>query len=108
MQSHTSTDRLPKAEDIVNDMCLNKQVSNGKNAALAWHVQDVSGEISLTPEHQNYLIQRHGTIDLSPLPSQDPTDPLNWRSVRVWHITPLTERTVLNVQLYLCKTETIR
>lgn len=34
----------------------------------------------LTPEHREYLIARHGTVDLNPLPSMDPADPLNWAS----------------------------
>ncbi|KAI3403423.2 hypothetical protein KGF56_003707 [Candida oxycetoniae] len=33
---------------------------------------------SLSPEHYDYLMQRHGTVDLDPLPSSDPNDPLNW------------------------------
>jgi hypothetical protein len=32
----------------------------------------------LTEEHRDYLIQRHGTVDLDPLPSADPADPYNW------------------------------
>ena len=28
--------------------------------------------------HHDYLIRRHGTADLVPLPSIDPADPLNW------------------------------
>ncbi|KAF1981651.1 synaptic vesicle transporter [Aulographum hederae CBS 113979] len=35
---------------------------------------------SLTEEHREYLLQRHGTLDLDPLPSKDPADPLNWPS----------------------------
>ncbi|KAF2168890.1 hypothetical protein M409DRAFT_20904 [Zasmidium cellare ATCC 36951] len=33
---------------------------------------------SLTPEHREYLIQRHGTVDLDPLPDPNDKDPLNW------------------------------
>lgn len=33
---------------------------------------------TLTEEHRDYLIQRHGTVDLDPLPSADPADPYNW------------------------------
>ncbi|RFU33790.1 hypothetical protein B7463_g2535, partial [Scytalidium lignicola] len=34
----------------------------------------------LSPEHRDYLLARHGTLDLEPLPSMDPADPLNWPS----------------------------
>lgn len=32
----------------------------------------------LTQEHRDYLIQRHGTLDLDPLPGCDGADPMNW------------------------------
>ena len=32
----------------------------------------------LDPEHHKYLILRHGSVQLDPLPSADPEDPLNW------------------------------
>lgn len=33
---------------------------------------------SISPEHREYLIQRHGTVELDPLPGHDDKDPLNW------------------------------
>jgi hypothetical protein len=32
----------------------------------------------LSPEHQQYLIQRHGTVDLDPVPGPGGADPYNW------------------------------
>lgn len=29
----------------------------------------------LSQEHRDYLIQRHGTLELDPMPSDDPADP---------------------------------
>jgi hypothetical protein len=46
------------------------------------HVETITNE-SLTPEHRQYLIGRHGTADLEPLPSMDPVDPLNWPTWKV-------------------------
>ncbi len=40
-------------------------------------------------ELRSYLIARHGTADLNPLPSQDPSDPLNWSSWKVKVLNPL-------------------
>lgn len=37
----------------------------------------------LSPEHRDYLIQRHGTVDLMPLPFPTPDDPLNWPTWKV-------------------------
>lgn len=41
---------------------------------------------NMSNEHRDYLIKRHGTADLDPLPTMDPADPLNWPAwkVRVW------------------------
>ncbi|KAL2822887.1 MFS general substrate transporter [Aspergillus granulosus] len=33
---------------------------------------------TLSEQHQAYLIRRHGTLDLDPVPSMDPADPYNW------------------------------
>jgi hypothetical protein len=46
------------------------------------HIENgLSGEIS--QQHRDYLIARHGTTDLSPLPTMDPADPLNWPAWKV-------------------------
>jgi hypothetical protein len=42
-----------------------------------------AGEINdshkeLSAAHKEYLLQRHGTLDLDPLPSASPADPYNW------------------------------
>ncbi|KAF2770298.1 MFS general substrate transporter [Teratosphaeria nubilosa] len=34
----------------------------------------------ISQEHRDYLIQRHGTLQLDPLPTADPADPYNWPS----------------------------
>lgn len=34
----------------------------------------------LSQEHQAFLLDCHGTLDLSPIPSMDPADPYNWPS----------------------------
>lgn len=33
---------------------------------------------ALTSEHHDFLMKRHGSVQLDPLPSSDPADPLNW------------------------------
>jgi MFS family permease len=35
-------------------------------------------QLSLSSDHHEYLLQRHGTISLDPVPTADPKDPLNW------------------------------
>jgi len=48
------------------------------------NVEDAAGA-GLTPEHREYLMQRHGTLNLDPLPSANPADPLNWPD---WKVVP--------------------
>lgn len=53
-----------------------KERDNVENGTAPVFVnQDVA---NLTQEHRDYLMQRHGTLDLDPLPSADPADPYNW------------------------------
>jgi hypothetical protein len=50
------------------------------------HVDVVNDRIS--PQHEAFLLARHQTCDLDPLPSSDASDPLNWPSWKVSHNDP--------------------
>ncbi|KNG90364.1 MFS multidrug transporter, partial [Aspergillus nomiae NRRL 13137] len=41
-------------------------------------IQNVDATSLLSDQHRDYLLQRHGTLDLDPIPSMDPADPYNW------------------------------
>ncbi|RDW89965.1 uncharacterized protein DSM5745_01740 [Aspergillus mulundensis] len=41
------------------------------------------GEEGLSREHQNYLLNRHGTLQLNPIPLMDDNDPYNWPAWKV-------------------------
>lgn len=43
---------------------------------------------SLSPEHREYLVARHGTFELDPVPAMSELDPLNWSSSKVSHPSP--------------------
>ena len=48
----------------------------------------------ISQEHRDYLLARHGTLELDPLPSADPADPYNWpqwKKVRIDHTLHLGE-----------------
>lgn len=50
--------------------------------------KDIGGNFAdptalLSETHKSYLIERHGTLDLDPIPSMDPADPYNWPSWKV-------------------------
>lgn len=50
---------------------------------------DMASEQELTPAHSDYLLKRHGTLVLDPIPSDDPADPLNWPN---WKVALLESR----------------
>ena len=75
---------------MVDSKTMNYEVAS-QSSASEKHRRDLENNASLTPyidlnnnlpvlteEHRDYLIQRHGTVDLDPLPSADPADPYNW------------------------------
>lgn len=44
------------------------------------HAEIINEPQALTAEHHDFLMKRHGSVQLDPLPSSDPLDPLNWPS----------------------------
>lgn len=51
---------------------------------LEWHLTRKQDEVSeLSEEHRAYLLQRHGTLDLSPIPDMSDADPYNWSQTKV-------------------------
>ncbi|OJJ37928.1 hypothetical protein ASPWEDRAFT_108862 [Aspergillus wentii DTO 134E9] len=57
-KSHAQSDFLEKAETV-----------------------DINGNaVFLSEPHRSYLLERHGTLDLDPIPSMNPADPYNWPS----------------------------
>lgn len=46
----------------------------------------------LSKPHRDYLLERHGTLDLDPVPSDDAADPLNWPTWKVGYFACLTTR----------------
>jgi hypothetical protein len=44
----------------------------------ATYLENSSHQSFISNDTQRYLLQRHGTLELDPLPSISPEDPLNW------------------------------
>lgn len=47
----------------------------------AFYVEDRVAHLS--EEHRQYLLARHGTLDLDPVPDMNDADPYNWPTWRV-------------------------
>lgn len=63
----------PNAGDGISDMIEDRSPELSQQTAVD----------SLPQFHKNYLLKRHGTLNLSPLPNMDPADPLNWPKWKV-------------------------
>ncbi|KAF5016584.1 hypothetical protein F66182_11692, partial [Fusarium sp. NRRL 66182] len=50
------------------------EITDGEKPSLQYDQDE--GELS--PQHREYLLQRHGTLNLDPIPSADDADPYNW------------------------------
>ncbi|OJI96868.1 hypothetical protein ASPVEDRAFT_258295 [Aspergillus versicolor CBS 583.65] len=48
------------------------------NAGSTAELSNAGGKEGLSREHQEYLLKRHGTLQLRPIPSMDDADPYNW------------------------------
>lgn len=48
--------------------------------------------IHLSTEHREYLIQRHGTADLDPIPDMSDADPYNWPTWKADNCKPRTNQ----------------
>ncbi|OBT90698.1 hypothetical protein VE02_00518 [Pseudogymnoascus sp. 03VT05] len=44
---------------------------------------------ALSPEHREYLMQRHGTLELDPIPGMGDADPYNWTSATLQKVINL-------------------
>lgn len=72
------------AEEQQEAMKVPTRSDSGDHEALAHHSTFLDdGGANLAPEHREYLLKRHGTLSLDPLPSADPADPYNWPSWKV-------------------------
>jgi hypothetical protein len=89
--THSDPTRTRRASGMSDSKTMNYEVASQssstgekkhndvENASLPPAFVEVNdGMPVLTEEHRDYLIKRHGTVDLDPLPSADPADPYNW------------------------------
>jgi hypothetical protein len=67
------------------------ETANGTGVVEKDHTAQDSSQLEkglsgkLSPQHRDFLIARHGTADLIPLPTMDPADPFNWPA---WKVVP--------------------
>lgn len=64
---------LPKAD-------INLVESAGAEQAATYEESLAAG---LPKAHRDYLLERHGTLELDPIPGMGPADPYNWPEWKV-------------------------
>jgi hypothetical protein len=55
-------------------------LANTETQATYFNGESIAG---LSQEHQQYLLKRHGTLDLDPVPGPGGADPYNWPNWKV-------------------------
>jgi hypothetical protein len=62
-----------RMEDLSNQKVIDEEASTPAPEALT----------ELASQHREYLLQRHGTLELDPVPAMDDADPYNWPTWKV-------------------------
>ncbi|CAH0024869.1 unnamed protein product [Clonostachys rhizophaga] len=52
--------------------------SQDEHSDTSQHPATTAVVAQMTEEHKNYILKRHKTLDLDPMPSADPNEPYNW------------------------------
>jgi hypothetical protein len=52
--------------------------SEPKEGGASAEIEDPSQISTISDDRKRYIMKRHGTLELDPLPSSSPRDPLNW------------------------------
>jgi hypothetical protein len=69
-----------KSDDASGEFRENQDLEHTETSATYFNGES---HVFLTPEHQRYLIERHGTLDLDPIPGPGGADPYNWPNWKV-------------------------
>lgn len=105
MQSHTTKDFATGVEEVgsgtptkenVELERINTYERTGDLAKYQTHQGD-----DLSQEHRDYLMQRHGTLDLVPIPGYGDADPYNWSTWKVWPLRAFSCPTKIGLSHYL-------
>ena len=69
-----------KEEPVSKGDQHNEELAQSTTHATYFDKNDVA---SLSEEHRQYLLNRHGTLELDPLPTMGDADPYNWPQWKV-------------------------
>lgn len=78
-ESSTSAQHRNEKDDFVKD----EFVEEANLVQLISTLADAPEAEELSQEHRDYLLKRHGTFDLDPIPDMQDADPYNWPAWKV-------------------------
>lgn len=77
----TATERISNDKEFVPDAaCFNEGLEHANTHGTYLDPTEAS---HLSEEHRQYLLQRHGTLELDPMPTMGDADPYNWPTWKV-------------------------
>lgn len=71
----------PSEADVKSTGNYLEKVETGGLAPWSTHIDGDAANLS--PGHREYLLKRHGTLELDPMPGFGDADPLNWTQWKV-------------------------
>lgn len=81
--SSSRRDELEEVPGTKADIDLIESAGNGHA------VTSVESMVARLPKaHRDYLMERHGTLELDPIPGMSPADPYNWPEWKVSQYSP--------------------
>ncbi|OJJ78810.1 uncharacterized protein ASPGLDRAFT_78014 [Aspergillus glaucus CBS 516.65] len=80
LTSHSISNMKPELEQLEKNAASNTIPNRprGLEKSSDEFIEDIGS--SLSPEHRQYLLNRHGTLDIYPIPDFNDADPYNWPS----------------------------
>ena len=80
---------MPLYETIHTEKGAEQDIDHAEIISCQKAVDIDSAVAELSASHKAYLLERHGTLNLDPLPSESPADPYNWPRWTVSTCSPI-------------------
>jgi hypothetical protein len=90
MAEDVSPPSAPDTKDVLHSEKTDSECLEKADDIHATEAEIAAATLSVS--HKEYLIERHGTLDLDPIPSPSNADPYNWPLWKVSMPLPLSFR----------------
>lgn len=83
----STSDHHRKEKDGLDNDEFVEEADSGQQHSASVEAAEADA-YGLSQEHRDYLLNRHGTLDLDPIPDMADADPYNWSSWKVLYFSP--------------------